>query len=210
MAKEWILNNVMNRFQLNFKRNVGATSKSIRECKPKSLEEWKKYYYDKVRSKEHIDELGNILFDKIKSIIKEEIDAINKEDCINYMHELVTNRTYEGYMTEISIIRGSLEKELKLSIQEAPDEWDRLFAVDFFIKIKDKYLGLQIKPEDIGFTSQIFAKERGLLIPQHKKFTDKYKGKVFVIYSIKKGDKKVIQNTEIVDEIKQEIKRLNN
>jgi len=208
MAKEWILNNVMNRFQLNFKRNVGATSKSIRECKPKSLEEWKKYYYDKVRSKEHIDKLGNILFDKIKSVIKEEVEAINKEDCLNYMHELVTNRTYDGYMTEISIIKDSLEKELNLKIEEAPDEWDRLFAVDFFIKIKDKYLGLQIKPEDIGFTSQIFAKERGLLISQHKKFTDKYGGKVFVIYSIKKGDKKVVQNTEVIDEIKKEIKKL--
>ena len=208
MAKERILNNVMNRFQLNFKRNVGATSKSIRECKPKSLEEWKKYYYDKVRSKEHIDKLGNILFDKIKSVIKEEVEAINKEDCLNYMHELVTNRTYDGYMTEISIIKDSLEKELNLKIEEAPDEWDRLFAVDFFIKIKDKYLGLQIKPEDIGFTSQIFAKERGLLISQHKKFTDKYGGKVFVIYSIKKGDKKVVQNTEVIDEIKKEIKKL--
>ena len=28
MAKEWILNNAMNRFQLNFKRNVGPTSES--------------------------------------------------------------------------------------------------------------------------------------------------------------------------------------
>lgn len=25
MAKEWILNSAMNRFQLNFKRNVGPT-----------------------------------------------------------------------------------------------------------------------------------------------------------------------------------------
>ena len=30
MAKEWILNSAMNRFQLNFKRNVGPTSESIR------------------------------------------------------------------------------------------------------------------------------------------------------------------------------------
>lgn len=29
MAKEWILNSVMNRFQLNFKKNVGPTSESI-------------------------------------------------------------------------------------------------------------------------------------------------------------------------------------
>jgi hypothetical protein len=31
MAKEWILNSVMNRFQLNFKRNVGAVAYEIRD-----------------------------------------------------------------------------------------------------------------------------------------------------------------------------------
>jgi len=172
------------------------------------LGEWKEYYYGKVRSKEHIDKLGKTLFDKIRSVIKEEVETITEEDCLNYMHELVTKRTFDGYVTEISIIKEILEKELDINIQEAPDEWDRLFAVDFFIKFKDKYLGLQIKPQDIGFTSQIFAKERGLLISQHKKFTDKYKGKVFVVYSIKEGNKKVVQNKEVVDEIKQEMRRL--
>ena len=41
MAKEWILNSAMNRFQLNFKRNVGPTSESIRKCTPKTVEEWR-------------------------------------------------------------------------------------------------------------------------------------------------------------------------
>jgi len=44
MAKEWILNSAMNRFQLNFKRNVGPTSESIRQCAPKTIEEWRAYY----------------------------------------------------------------------------------------------------------------------------------------------------------------------
>lgn len=30
MAKEWVLNSATNRFQLNFKRNIGATSEAIR------------------------------------------------------------------------------------------------------------------------------------------------------------------------------------
>ena len=41
MPKEWILNNVMNRFQLNFKRNVGPTSENIRKCEPKTIDEWR-------------------------------------------------------------------------------------------------------------------------------------------------------------------------
>jgi len=51
MAKEWILNSAMNRFQLNFKRNVGPTSESIRKCAPKTLDEWREYYFTQVKSK---------------------------------------------------------------------------------------------------------------------------------------------------------------
>lgn len=45
MAKEWILNSAMNRFQLNFKRNVGSVSEEIRKCAPKKIEEWNAYYF---------------------------------------------------------------------------------------------------------------------------------------------------------------------
>ena len=47
MAKEWILNSAMNRFQLNFKRNVGAVSEAIRKCSPKILDEWDRLYNSK-------------------------------------------------------------------------------------------------------------------------------------------------------------------
>lgn len=70
MAKEWILNSVMNRFQLNFKQNVGAVSEEIRKCNPKILEDWKKYYFEKVRDKKHIESLGRKLYVKITGTIK--------------------------------------------------------------------------------------------------------------------------------------------
>ena len=55
--KEFILNYATNRWQLNFKKNVGPTSDSIRLCNPSSYEEWRDYYYSNVRSREHIDRL---------------------------------------------------------------------------------------------------------------------------------------------------------
>ena len=42
----------------------------------------------------------------------------------------------------------------------------------------------------------------------HKKFTKKYGGQVFYIYSEKLNGKKVIANSEIIDEIKEEMNRL--
>jgi hypothetical protein len=43
----------------------------------------------------------------------------------------------------------------------------------------------------------------------HKNFEEKFGGKVFIIFSIKKGDKKDIHNREIIEDIRREILRLN-
>lgn len=207
MAKEWVLNSVMNRFQLNFKRNVGPTSKSIRECHPKTKEEWKEYYYTKVKPKQHIDDLGKKLFEKIRTAIKAEIEQVTEKNCIDYMHNLVIDRTFDGYTSEVAMIRDNLQKELNVKIEEASDEWDRLLNVDFFIKVRDKFIGLQIKPVGPEVMPQII-KERTQQKATHEKFTKQYGGKVFYVFSEKKGDKKVLSNPEVIDEIRAEIKRL--
>lgn len=72
MAKEWILNSAMNRFQLNFKRNVGAVSEEIRKCQPKTVEEWREYYFQQVRPQEHIEELGKKLYVKAGVVLRED------------------------------------------------------------------------------------------------------------------------------------------
>jgi hypothetical protein len=208
MAKEWILNSAMNRFQLNFKRNVGAVSEEIRKCSPKNLDNWKKYYYKNVRSKEHIESLGRKLYVKITEVISAEVENITEEDCIEYMNKMVIDRTFDGYMTEIKTIYGQLQEILGVKIEPAPDEWDRLYNVDFFIKIKEKYIGIQIKPAGgVSHIPEIY-KERRLQANTHKKFADKFGGNVFYIVSIKENNKKKIQNVEVINQIKEEIERL--
>ena len=208
MAKEWILNSAMNRYQLNFKRNVGATSESIRQCAPKTLEDWRDYYYANVRSESHIEELGRKLYVKITEVIQAEVNDITEQDCIDYMKQLVINRTYDGYMTEIQTIYGQLQNLLNVKIEPAPDEWDRLFNVDFFIKIKDSYIGLQIKPINNSLQIPEIHKEYALQAETHRKFKAKFGGSVFYIYSEKVNGKKIISNDDVVDEIRKEIDRL--
>lgn len=208
MAKEWILNSAMNRFQLNFKRNVGPTSESIRKCSPKTIEEWREYYFLNVKSKEHIEELGKKLYVKITEVIHSEVADVTEQDCIEYMMQLVIDRTFDGYITEIQTIYGQLQQLLNITIKPAPDEWDRLFNVDFFIQIKEKYIGLQIKPVNSGIQLPEIFKEYNLQAETHKKFTEVFGGKVFYLFSTKVGDKKEIKNKEVIEEIKQEIIRL--
>ena len=205
MAKEWILNSAMNRFQLNFKRNVGPTSESIRMCSPKTVAEWRTYYFTNVKSKEHIEELGKKLYVKITEVIQSEVASITEQDCIDYMIQLVIDRTFDGYITEIQTVYGQLQKILGVEIQPAPDDWDRLFNVDFFIKVGEKFIGLQIKPVNTGIQLPEIFKEYNLQAETHKKFTEVFGGKVFYLFSAKVGDRKEIQNKEVIEEIKAEI-----
>jgi hypothetical protein len=199
----------MNRFQLNFKRNVGATSESIRKCSPKTLDEWSEYYFKYVKPKEHIIELGKKLYIKITEVIQSEVAEVTEQECIDYMIQLVINRTFDGYVTEIQTIYGQLQKILNIQIHPAPDEWDRLFNVDFFIQIKDKYIGLQIKPVNSGIQLPEIFKEYNIQAETHQKFTEVFGGKVFYLFSEKVGERKEIKNKEVIDYIKKEIERLN-
>ena len=210
MSKEWILNSAMNRFQLNFKRNVGAVSEAIRRCSPKTVEEWEQYYFKNIRTQDHIEELGRKLYIKITEVISAEVEQITEEDCIEYLKNMVIGRTFDGYMTEIKTIYGQLERMLDVKIEPAPDEWDRLYNVDFFIEIGGKFIGIQIKPASgVSHIPQIY-KERDIQKNTHKKFTEEFGGKVFYVISIKEGRVKKIQNIDVIDEIRTEIKRLSN
>ncbi len=207
MAKEWILNQAMNRWGLNKKKSVGPVSELIRKCAPRKLKDWEKYYYEKAYPREYLEELGRKLYVKITEVIQYEVTEVTEEDCINYLKDVVINRTFDGYQTEIQTIYGQLQNIIGVPIKPAPDEWDRLYNVDFFIEINGKHLGLQIKPITFEHTFEDY-KLREMQETTHLKFQKKFGGKVFIVFSVKVGDKKMIKNTDVIEEIRNEIEKL--
>jgi len=113
----------------------------------------------------------------------------------------------DGYQSEIQTIYGQLQEALGVKVEPAPDEWDRGYNVDFFIKVKEKYIGLQIKPAGYAYITQIIN-ELKFQKKTHEKFTAKYGGKVFYVISVKEGKKKIIHNDSVIEEIRKEIERL--
>ena len=207
-----------NRWRLNKKNSVGPVSQWIRECSPKTIQDWEKYYYKKLANflkskgislspQEYIEDLGRKLYVKITEIIQAEIEEVTEENCIQYIYNLVINRTYDGYLTEIRTIYGKLKRILNTEIKPAPDEWDRLYNVDFYIQVGKKYIGLQIKPITYEQTPEIYRWKEWLR-KTHKKFEEEYGGKVFIIFSIKRDNRKEIYNLEVIEEIRKEMKRL--
>jgi hypothetical protein len=219
MSKEWILNIATNRWGLNKKNSVGPVAEWIRECSPKKIEEWESCYKDKlkkflerkkiyIKPDAYLEDLGKKLYTKISEVLKKEIEEVSEEDCIVYIKNLVINRTFEGYQTEINTIYGILEKELGVKLIPAPDNWDRLYNVDFYIQVKDKYIGIQIKPISYNQTPEIH-KWKDWLEKSHKKFKEKFGGDVFIVFSVKnEAGRKEIWNKEVIEDIKKEIERL--
>ena len=208
----------MNRWGLNKAHSVGSTSELIRSCAPTSFEEWEEFYFSTAKQKkingmkitrEYIRGLGETLYIKISEVVQNELESIQEEECVDYAYNLVLNRTYEGYKSEIDTIYGQLESILNVKIEPASDKWDRSYNIDFYIQVNQKYIGLQIKPISSGQSLNQYQWIEMHRI-NHERFTAEFGGRVFFIFSVKStGKKKKIHNIEVVDEIIEEIKRLN-
>ncbi|MFA5518464.1 MAG: MjaI family restriction endonuclease [Spirochaetota bacterium] len=215
--RETLLNYGLNRWGLNKAHSVGPMSELIRTCAPSKYEEWENFYFANAIQKkragiritrEYLIELGKTLYIKLTEVIQNELESITEDECIDYVYNLIINRTYEGYKTEIETIYGHLESAVGMKIEPAPDKWDRTYSVDFFIKVKDSFIGIQIKPITSGQSLNQYQ-----WIEMHKTNHDKFKndfnGKVFFVYSAKSSSgKKSIYNIDVIDEIIAEIKRL--
>jgi len=157
---------------------------------------------------EHLTEIGRRLYAKISEQLKAEVEAITEDDCIGYVREVVINRTYEGYITEKRTVYEQLEQVLGVRLYPAPDEWDRRYNVDFYIPVSDKAVGIQIKPTTYTQTPEIH-RWREWMRQSHERFEREQGGKVFIVFSVtEKSGVKRIFNSEVIDEIRAELRRL--
>jgi len=196
--RESLLNFAMNRWGFNKTSSVGATSELIRACSPESYKQWEEFYFANAMQKkkngamitrEYLYEIGQMLYIKLSEVVQKELDTISEEECIEYVFNLVLNRTYEGYLTEKETIYGQLQKIINVEIKPAPDIWDRRYAVDFYIEIGSKNIGLQVKP--VSSVESIYQyRWYEINKVNHQRFEKDFGGKVFYIYSVKQGSRK--------------------
>jgi len=215
--KEKVLNYATQTYQLSRPNKVGAVMALIRECQPKTIEEWEKWYFEnattegKAKSKitkETLEELGERLYVKIKEIvIPEWTEAFNQltlQDCIDYIYNLTINRTFDGFIREKSVIEDNLAKIFpNVRFEESDPELDHAGDIDYLGWVGDKAFGIQIKPVTAKANFGNYSiTER--MKASFDDFTKKLGGKVFIVFSI--DDK--IKNEEVIEEIAEEIKRL--
>ncbi len=219
--KEKVLNYTSNAYQLTRPSKVGAVMALIRECQPKTFEEWQQYYFENAFTKtkvpvkvtkEILNELGERLYDKITEVVipewTEAFRQITKQDCYDYVYEVTVPRTFDGFITEKSVINDFLAKQFpEVIFEESDSDLDHSGDVDYIGKVGNKAFGIQIKPvtANANFGNYKLTER---MQANFESFEEKYGGKVFVIFSSKVGNKKEVKNKEVLDEIAAEIARL--
>ena len=215
--KEKVLNYANQTYQLSRPNKVGAVMALIRECQPKTIQEWERWYFanaytvSKVPTKispESLRELGERLYEKITEVVIPEWQAafsqLTLQDCIDYIYNLTVNRTFDGFLREKSVVNDGLAKIFPdIIFKESDSELDHAGDIDYVAKVDKRAFGIQIKP--------LTAKANfGNYSPTERMknsfagFEEQYGGKVFIVFSLD-GE---IGNTEVIEQIRKEIERL--
>ncbi len=218
--KERVLNYACQTYQLSRPNKVGAVMALIRECQPSSFEEWEKWYFENAHTSpknpkdsvkitnESLVELGERLYAKIKEFVIPEWETafreLTKQDCIDYIYNLTINRTYDGYLREKSVVNDGLAKRFSnITFEETDPELDHAGDIDYIAKVGEYAFGIQIKPITANSNFGGYSLSERMQ-GSFESFTERFGGKVFVVYSLDGA----IENKDVIDEIEQEINRL--
>jgi len=215
--KEKVLNYACQTYQLSRPGKVGAVMALIRECQPKTIKEWEEWYFTyaytltKTPTKitlESLKELGQRLHEKITEVVIPEwqtaFSQLTLQDCVDYIYNLTINRTYDGFIREKSVVNDGLVKIFPEIIFEESDlELDHAGDIDYIGRVGSKKFGIQIKPVTAK-TSFVNYNPSERMKASFAEFEAQFGGKVFIIYSMD-GE---IANPEVIDQIRQEIQRL--
>ncbi|HTN05720.1 MjaI family restriction endonuclease [Agriterribacter sp.] len=212
--KEKVLNYATQTYQLSRPNKVGAVMALIRECQPKTIDEWEQWYFANARTdgkvslkitRENLEELGERLYVKIKEIvIPEWTEAFNQltlQDCVDYIINLTINRTFDGFIREKSVVEDNLAKEFpKVRFEESDPALDHAGDIDYLGWVGEKAFGIQIKPvTSQGNFGNYSATER--MKASFINFSKKFGGNVFVVFS----EKEKIKNVEVIGQIAAEV-----
>ena len=221
--KEKVLNYASNTYQLTRPNKVDAVMALIRECQPKALDEWEKFYFEKAFTKkkdktkitkETLDELGERLYAKITEVVIPEWTAafedLTLQDCKDYIYQVTIVRTYDGFLLEKSVVNDGLAKSFPdVEFEESDPEHDHAGDIDYIGKIGNKAFGIQIKPitANANFGNYNITDR---MSNSFQDFEEKFGGKVFVVFSTRTGNKKDIVNKDVLKDIEKEVERLKN
>ncbi len=216
-TKEKVLNYACQTYQLSRPNRVGAVMAMIRECQPKTLQEWEEWYFAHAHTAgktttritmDSLRQLGQRLHMKITEVVIPEWQAafrqLTLQDCIDYIYNLIINRTFDGFLREKSVVNDGLAKEFpEIHFEESDTDLDHAGDIDYIGRVGKRAFGIQIKPITAQFSFANYSPSERMK-SNFQDFEERYGGKVFVVFGLD-GE---IGNPEVIDQIRKEIERL--
>lgn len=216
--KEKVLNYTCQTYQLSRPNKVGAVMALIRECQPKTIDEWEKWYFENAHTdgkkqfkitQKSLAELGERLYEKITEVVipewQEAFNSLTKQDCYNYIYNLTINRTFDGFLREKSVVNDGLAKIFpSVRFEESPSELDHSGDIVYLGYVtRNSAFGIQIKPVTAQSNFGNYSVSERMKA-SFESFEEDFRGKVFIVYSLD-GE---IANNEVIKKIQIEIERL--
>lgn len=215
--KEKVLNYACQTYQLSRPNKVGAVMALIRECQPRTIDEWEAWYFEHASTEgKHrlkitrgsLEELGERLYAKITEVVIPEwtqaFKSLTRKDCIDYIYNLTINRTYDGYLREKSVVNDGLSKLFPgLQFEESDPELDHAGDIDYIARVGKYAIGVQIKPVTAQANFGAYSLTERMQA-SFQDFKESFGGKVFIVFSMD-GE---IANPEVIEAIREEIDRL--
>jgi hypothetical protein len=215
--KEKVLNYTSQTYQLTRPAKVGAVMSLIRECQPRTIEEWKDWFFEYASTaakqpirvtEDSLRELGERLYEKIVGVVIPEwttaFQQVTKQDCIDYVYNLTINRTYDGFLREKSVVFDELADRFpSVRFEESDAEMDHAGDIDYLGHVGEQAFGLQIKPVTAKANFGNYSPSARMRA-SFSEFTRRFGGKVFIVYSLA-GE---VANGDVLGLIGAEVARL--
>ena len=187
-------NNIWNQLGLNSPQNIGMVSELIKERSFNNKEEWEEYYYIRGRSKVYLAEVGQKLFDAVKSSID-----ISLEECIECVRFRTICETWNGiHEREVNTIKQLvLIYGDKFTFRQTK-EYDFEYSVDYEMLHENKLVcGIQVKPTSYLISDADYIRRaKKYNGEKNQKYSEKFGVPVITLTSETNGI--ITSNTEIL------------
>jgi hypothetical protein len=183
------LNLILNQHGLQNRKRVGDVIARIALQQPASPEEWKKHYFEKIRTPEEIDAVIDQFSDLVKEYGRLLTDS-TRDDCKEFLYNLLFNETYEGWTNRREHLKAQLTRELGIPFEylyDHPEDWrPEDFKIDFGAAHPEsgKWLVIKVLPATERHYSALDSvrEQTDEIIRAHREFADRDLGIAMLLY----------------------------
>lgn len=199
VTHEAILNQYYNKGGFNHVDRIGPMMRMIKEVKPATMRDWKDWYLANILSPHALEQLASNFTNSIPKKYQ-----ITPEEAYAYICDVMFKRTFSGYNKE-KIALHILRNIVNPNIQEASENWDIFYFIDFyFYTPSGQLIGIQLKP--VSFSRGHY--ENYINIDSRMQFfCNLYHAKAFILYYRQGCDfqnaNQFFANPEILQRMKQ-------